>query len=349
MDYVERYIYAVTRYLPEKDREDVAKELKSNIEDMLDDNYSKENVRKVLENMGSPYELSTRYLDQEKYLIGPRIYHTYIDTLKILFVVAVAVGGITFVIDLLANINSLDTITSLSDTISTMVGIIISGISIMFSVIMGFFFWVTLIFVILERTQATGEMKKIQVKPFSIEDLKEKPKPKDKRFSKVELAISIVLTIAFLFILLFRNDLLAIYISGEGAIEIFNSEVLRMYTPLILGVGALSITLSVYKLVTEVMTKKSAILISVYTVISLITMVSIVLEPNLFSREFVSFLSENLTRWSGSFEDNLYKLKIGFIVVIGIISIIEIVVSLFQGFQKENPIELKRKNKVKSN
>lgn len=338
MEYVERYIYAVTRYLPEKDREDVAKELKSNLEDMLDDDYSKENVRKVLEDMGSPYELSRRYLNQENYLIGPGIYHTYIETLKILFVVAVTIGGIVFIVDLLANINSLEGFTSLSDTISMIVRIIFSGISIMFNVIIGFFFWVTLIFVILERAQAAGEMEKIQTKPFTIEDLKEKPKHKVKRFSKVEEALSMVLTIAFLFILLFRHDLIAIFTVG-GSIEIFNPGVLKIYTPLIIGVGALSIILSIYKLITEVMTKKAAILISVYTVISLIVTVIVVLNPDLFNSEFVNFIDGNFPWWSGSVEDNLYKLKIGFIGVVGIISVIEIGVSLFQGFQNEKSIK----------
>ena len=339
MEYVERYIYAVTRYLPEKDREDVAKELKSNLEDMLDDDYSKENVRKVLEDMGSPYELSRRYLNQENYLIGPGIYHTYIETLKILFVVAVTIGGIVFIVDLLANINSLEGFTSLSDTISMILRIILSGIGIMFNVIIGFFFWVTLIFVIIERAQAAGEMERILTKPFSIEDLKEKPKHKEKRFSKVEEALSMVLTIAFLFILLFRHDLIAIFIAGEGSIEIFNPEVLKMYTPLILGTGALSIILSIYKLITEVMTKKASILISVYTVISLIVTVIVVLNPDLFNSEFVNFIDGNFPWWSGSVEDNLYKLKIGFIGVVGIISVIEIGVSLFQGFQNEKSIK----------
>lgn len=338
MEYVERYIYAVIRYLPEKDREEVSKELKSNIEDMLDGNYSKENVRKVLEDMGSPYELSTRYLDQEKYLIGPRIYHTYVDTLKILLIVAVIVGGITFIVDLLANINSLEVFTSVSDIISLVVAMIVSGISIMFNVILGFFFWVTLVFVIIERTQVSDELKSANEKPFNIEDLKEKPKHKDKRFSKVELAISIVLTFAFLFVLLFRRDLIAIYITGEGSIEIFNSQLLSRYTPLIIGIGALSMALNIYKLIIEVMNKKTAILISVYTVISFVSLVIIVLEPNLFSQEFVRFLSENFARFKGSIEDNLLKLKIGFIVVIGIISTIEISISLFHGFKKEKNV-----------
>ena len=38
MKLIDRYIYAVTSYLPEEAREDVGKELKSNIEEMLPDN-----------------------------------------------------------------------------------------------------------------------------------------------------------------------------------------------------------------------------------------------------------------------------------------------------------------------
>ena len=45
MEMMERYIYAVTKYLPEAQREDVAMELSGNILDMLPESPSEEEAR----------------------------------------------------------------------------------------------------------------------------------------------------------------------------------------------------------------------------------------------------------------------------------------------------------------
>ncbi len=339
MKYVERYIYAVTRYLPEKDREEVGRELRSNIEDMLMEDYSEENIKRVLEEMGSPYELSNRYLDQEKYLIGPRVYHTYMDTLKILLIVAVVVGAITFTVDLLVNINSLESINSLSAIIEMTVRIIASGIGIMFNVVVGFFFWVTLGFIIAEKTNALDEMKSSKDKAFLVEDLKEIPKSTGKKISKVEMAFSLILTIAFLGILLFRLDLIAVFIAGEGSYPIFNESTIKSYLILILIVGALSISLTLYKLVMGRWNRKLAIASTVYALISLAATIIILLDPNLLDQSFLNFMSSNFKTWGFDLSTNLGKLKLGFIVVASIITVIEIGSALYQGFRRERTVE----------
>ena len=44
---IERYVHDVARRLPEKDREDVKKELRANIYDMLPEGASEEAIKKV--------------------------------------------------------------------------------------------------------------------------------------------------------------------------------------------------------------------------------------------------------------------------------------------------------------
>lgn len=58
---IERYIYTTTKHLPEKTRKDVETELRSNIYDMLSENYDEADVRKVLYELGNPAELANRY------------------------------------------------------------------------------------------------------------------------------------------------------------------------------------------------------------------------------------------------------------------------------------------------
>ena len=54
MNLIERYVRAVKKYLPNDLKEDVAKELTTNILDMLPEYYTEEDVYKVLTELGSP-------------------------------------------------------------------------------------------------------------------------------------------------------------------------------------------------------------------------------------------------------------------------------------------------------
>ena len=57
---IERYVHDVARRLPEKDREDVKKELRANIYDMLPDGASDDAIKKVLYELGSPASLAEK-------------------------------------------------------------------------------------------------------------------------------------------------------------------------------------------------------------------------------------------------------------------------------------------------
>src|SRR5690242_9783889 len=103
---VKRYIYAVTRKLPEAQRADIAKELGGLIEDMLEDHTqgrpaTEKDVEAVLLKLGSPDELANKYRGGKGYLIGPEIYSTYIMVLKI---VLGAVGIAMFVVFLIQTV-----------------------------------------------------------------------------------------------------------------------------------------------------------------------------------------------------------------------------------------------------
>ncbi len=98
-DLIERYLYAVTRRLPAKQREDVAEELRGLIQDMLDErcqglNPTEKDIRVVLTELGSPSELCAQYDPSGKQcLIGPPHYSTYKFVLKV--VLLCVAGGIT--------------------------------------------------------------------------------------------------------------------------------------------------------------------------------------------------------------------------------------------------------------
>ena len=77
-NWIERYVYDVARRLPEKDREEVKKELRANIYDMLPENAGNEQVKKVLYELGSPASLAEKYRQKPRYLISPAYYDEYV-------------------------------------------------------------------------------------------------------------------------------------------------------------------------------------------------------------------------------------------------------------------------------
>ena len=85
----DRYVYAVTKNLPRKSREDVSRELHSLISDMLEERCgaltpTERDLRVILAELGMPEELSEKYSPtKDKALIGPPYFGKYIFVLKI--------------------------------------------------------------------------------------------------------------------------------------------------------------------------------------------------------------------------------------------------------------------------
>jgi hypothetical protein len=96
MKLVDLYVAEVGARLPEKSRADIEKELRSMIEDMLEDESRKQDrsvdeamVVDVLKRLGPPQKMAASY-QPPRYLVGPELYPHFINTLRIvLSVVAV--------------------------------------------------------------------------------------------------------------------------------------------------------------------------------------------------------------------------------------------------------------------
>jgi multisubunit Na+/H+ antiporter MnhC subunit len=76
-DLIDRYIRQVGQYVPPKDRAEIEAELRSLIQDRLDDRYgmspSGDEIVTVLKEMGDPRHMAISY-HPENYLIGPSLY-----------------------------------------------------------------------------------------------------------------------------------------------------------------------------------------------------------------------------------------------------------------------------------
>ncbi len=88
MNMIDQYIFEVGENLPEKLRADLEKEIRSLIEDTLEERsrtYSRaiddDMIAEVLKEFGPPERMAASYQPQ-KYLIGPKLYPTFILVLK---------------------------------------------------------------------------------------------------------------------------------------------------------------------------------------------------------------------------------------------------------------------------
>ena len=82
---IERYVHQVGRNLPEKERADIEAELRSQIQDELDDRYggqpTEAEIASVLRGMGTPHHIATSY-NRDRYLIGPDVYPYMMGVLR---------------------------------------------------------------------------------------------------------------------------------------------------------------------------------------------------------------------------------------------------------------------------
>lgn len=140
----DRYIDAVVRSIPERQRADVARELEASIADQLDarrdaGESAADAERDVLTALGDPDRLAAGYADRPLHLIGPRYYLDWKRLLVLLLWIVPACAAVGVAIAKLLE--------------GASVGGVIGGvISVVLSVIVHVSFWVTLVFFILERT-----------------------------------------------------------------------------------------------------------------------------------------------------------------------------------------------------
>lgn len=116
MKLIDRYIAEVGRYLPQKSRDDIEKEIRSTLEDMLEDR-SAENDRpvddemtvQVLKEFGHPLKVAASYMPQ-RYLIGPQLYPYFIMVMKLALLVAFGIALIQLSIGVIQAGSSIDAI-----------------------------------------------------------------------------------------------------------------------------------------------------------------------------------------------------------------------------------------------
>ncbi len=287
---IERYVYDVARRLPEKDREDVKKELRANIYDMLPEGASEDAVKKVLYELGSPVSLAEKYRTRPRYLISPAYFDEYVSVLKwVVPLVGVLVMLIGFAV------GAFDA----AKTETTHIAFVISGIMSK-GISMGVFaafqalVWTTIGFVIAEHS---GEKKpKIGEHGWRIEDLPEVQSAKagiPLSEGIAELVLSVVFSIFALLFCTGRLPFAMIFAQGDMVFyNIFSQSFLNMLVPFIL----VSLLLSVVQAVAKIKDRRWSVLVCASVVVKKLVDMALTLylinQPNILSTEFHGFLAD---------------------------------------------------------
>lgn len=328
MNLIEIYIQEVAQRLPEKNREDITLELRSTIEDMLPDDYSEEDVKAVLEKLGSPVTLASGYRDRPMHLIGPRYFDVYVTLLKMILPIAAVISLISMIAEYFIGYSGEQAV------INIVLGLIGEGIWRIIEVGIQVFFWLTLVFATLERTDKGKDEQPLtaRLKKWTPDDLKNTPYiPKKKAISKCEVFGGLMWTAIWATLYFYAHRLVGVYRGDGNGLEFvaptFSQDVLLRYWPIVVILIGLEIALSLYKLIKGQWTQRMAICNAILQLIGTIVFIVILLNPNVMSGDFIMYMTDLFTTTTTQFKT--------WIVGSGIfIFMLSAAINVFDGFRK---------------
>lgn len=287
MNLIHLYINEVTRRLPAKAQEDIALELRSNIEDMLPEDYSDEDVKKVLTKLGNPSDMAQKYSDKPNYLIGPVLYSSYLYVMKISLVAALCITFLSRFIDGIINHQGEASIFSLMLTI--FLDILTGSLLVSFQV----FTWVTLTYAFMERAVTIRDhVKNNKWTPDNLLSLTHIPK---RTIPRCEPIFELFFTVLWASIFLNASNLLGWYTKeGTGledlklAAPLFQADILKMYLPGIAVIFAIEMCIAIYKLYSGRWNKGLSWLNTLSNLLFCSFYCIMLLNPELFNQDFIS-------------------------------------------------------------
>lgn len=251
MKLTERYIYAVTKNLPASQRDEVAKELRSDIEDMIEHEKGAREVREraALESLGDPVILAGQYATGKQYLVGPEWYAPYLITLKRTSYIAFPV---VIVIRVLAQL--------MENPIPGIIPMLVDAIGGAIAVLIHVFFWVTLVFVVMERVDTNKTTSK---KAWSVDALPQLPPERDVKL--VDSICGIVAYTAMAIGVALTATLLGAKTTEGTTVPFFNPELWSWWLPVIL---ALLVGLALKELAVIIKAKQTHTLVAVEVILN---------------------------------------------------------------------------------
>jgi hypothetical protein len=230
---IERYVHQVGRYLPEKERADIQKELRSQIQDQLEDRYgaspSQTEVAAVLQGLGYPVAMAASY-SRQQYLVGPTLYPFLMMVLRVGMPI---IPGVVVLLSIVSALLAGET----GNWIGLLIGSLFSGAqaALIFAAI------VVLIFALIERSGMEPELKKEEpFNPLALPPVDDAADV-DRAESSFGVAIGAFMSLALLYFLLVGGLTLRFNLADPG-------DVLPVPTEWLVIVLATTILLVIFNL-----------------------------------------------------------------------------------------------------
>jgi len=280
---IERYIYAVTTHLPQTMQKDVEKELDSIIGDMLQarcahDTPELKDVEAVLLELGSPALLAGKYCGQKDQALISGIYYLWFKRLAImlvpLFSAAFAIGS--FVTELI-RLSSVNQYGNFSESLFT--AIFTAGIPGLLNGVIHGFFWLILIFFVLQHRSTAIDKQDFLDKLVPVP-------AKQMRIKLYEPILNIGLVLLFAIVFLTVPLLVGFPADNSGWIFAFNNDHIRAGWFLVLLVALAGITKEVFKLYKRRYCLPVAISTCLVNAVIVIGMGFLLLKPNIINSAF---------------------------------------------------------------
>lgn len=230
-DLVDRYVTAAVAGVPQPQRDDVTRELQASVADAIDDLVAsgltrEEAERQAMTELGDPAVLAERFGGRPRHLIGPAYFGQYVQLLRVLLMVVVPIVGVA---SLLAQ--------GLAG--SSPLPAVLSALGTMAAVAVQIAFWVTVVFVILERTDTALPTGK-----WTPDDL---PEVVDRKIGIGEIVGGISWAVLLIWLMVWQRDHWLVSVDNQQ-VPILNENAWVPWLLLLIGALVAAIVLEVCKL-----------------------------------------------------------------------------------------------------
>jgi hypothetical protein len=242
MNMLDRYIQEVGRRLPRQNRADLQAEIRSNLEELIEDRAQQSGraidealTAEVLKEYGAPEKVAESYCPT-RYLIGPRLYPFFTMVLKIVITVLFAVGLGGFILNYFTGDLGAEFLPALGQY----------GLEFLAGAISAFGNFV-IVFAILERVLPPSELSKDETE-WDPAQLNATPNPDE--IKRNELIVDILFTVLILAALNLYTNRIGIYWLEDNAWVMipFLSDAFFSYLPWINLLWVLQVLLDLYLL-----------------------------------------------------------------------------------------------------
>lgn len=223
----ERYLAAALRGIPQAQRTDVERELRSSIADALEDRVgagesSTDAEKAVLEGLGDPARLAAGVAGRPLWLIGPDLFVEYRQLLVMLLSILMPIVGVIQVAVALSGGEDL-------------IGALIAGVGGAWTVGLHIFFWVTITFAAVERFDAMRDARREITGAAGRWTVDRLPALPANRVSAAETVGEVLTTALSIGGLLFLNGM-AVSDEAGGAVPLLNPDLWSPWLPALIAI-----------------------------------------------------------------------------------------------------------------